>query len=191
MKKITLSFVASLITIYTIAQTTTWSLDKAHSKLGFSVTHLLVSDVDGNFKSFDAKITTTKEDFSDATVELTSDINSIDTDNEQRDGHLKSADFFDAAKYGSLTFKSKSFKKIDSKKYNVTGDLTLHGVTKPAELEITLRGTTVHPYTKKTVGGFKATGTLKRSDFGIGASTPGSVVSDEVAIYANAEFTKD
>ncbi len=191
MKKIKLSFIAVIIAVATFGQTKTWSLDKAHSKLGFSVTHLLVSDVDGNFKSFDARITTTQDDFLDAVVELTSDINSINTDNEQRDGHLKGADFFDAAKYGSFTFKSKSFTKIDNKKYKVAGDLTLHGITRPVDLEVTFGGTAVHPYTKKTVGGFKATGTLKRSDFGIGASTPGAVVSDEVAIYANAEFTKD
>lgn len=169
----------------------TWTLDKAHSKLGFSITHLLVSTVDGSFKSVDAKITSSKADFTDATFELTADVNTIDTDNEQRDGHLKGADFFDAAKFPSLTFKSTSIKKVAEKKYKLVGDLTLHGVTKSVTLDLTLGGTGVHPYSKKTIAGFKATGTLKRSDFGIGAATPGTVVSDEVELTANGEFSKD
>lgn len=169
----------------------TWSLDKAHAKLGFGVTHLLVSTVEGSFKTFDAKITSSKDDFSDAVIELTADVNSIDTDNEQRDGHLKGPDFFDAAKFSTITFKSKSFKKIADKKYKLIGDLTMHGVTKTVELEATLNGTAVHPFTKKTIAGFKVTGTLKRSDFAIGSTTPAAVLSDEVAINTNAEFVKE
>lgn len=184
-------FVLITFTIATATFAQTWSLDKAHAKLGFSVTHLLVSNVDGSFKSFDAKITSSKDDFSDAIIELTADINSIDTDNEQRDGHLKSPDFFDVAKYESLNFKSRNFKKIADKKYRLYGDLTLHGITKPVELDVTLGGTAVHPYSKKTIAGFKITGALKRSDFGIGASTPGAVVSDEVIINTNAEFIRE
>ena len=122
---------------------------------------------------------------------LTADVNTIDTDNEQRDGHLKNADFFDAAKFPSLTFKSTSIKKVADKKFKLVGDLTLHGVTKSVTLDLTLGGTGVHPYTKKTIAGFKATGTLKRSDFGIGAGTPSSAVSDEVELTANGEFSKD
>jgi polyisoprenoid-binding protein YceI len=167
-----------------------WALDKSHAKLGFSVKHLLISNVEGNFKSFDAKIISAKDDFSDAVIELTADINSIDTDNEQRDTHLKSPDFFDATNHATLSFKSKSFKKIADNKYKLAGDLTLHGVTKPVELDVTFNGTAVHPYTKKTVAGFNVTGTLKRSDFAIGNATPGAIVSDEVAINTNVEFIK-
>lgn len=183
-----------MLTVLVAASTTfaqTWSLDKSHAKLGFSVTHLLVSDVDGSFKNFDVKVTSSKEDFSDAVITLTADVNTINTDNEQRDGHLKGADFFDAAKYGTLSFKSKSFKKVGDKKYKLVGDLTLHGVTKQVELEVTLNGTAVHPYSKKTVAGFKISGTIKRSDFGIGGSTPGAIVSDEVVLASNIEITKD
>jgi polyisoprenoid-binding protein YceI len=169
----------------------TWSLDKAHARLGFTVTHLLVSDVEGGFKSFDLKVTSSKDDFSDAQVELTADVNSVSTDNEKRDAHIKSPDFFDAAKFGTLTFKSTSFKKVGDKKYKVTGNLTLHGVTKPVELDVTLNGTTIHPYSKKTVAGFKVTGVFKRSDFGIGAGTPTSVVSDEVTLNSSIEIIKD
>jgi len=168
----------------------TWSLDKAHAKLGFSVTHLMVSNVEGNFKSFDAKITSAQDDFSNAVIELSADINSIDTDDEKRDGHLKSPDFFDVAKFSTLTFKSTSFKKVADKKYKMEGDLTMHGVTRKVVLDVTLNGTAIHPYTKKTIAGFKVSGVIKRSDFAIGATVPGAVVSDEVEISTNAEFVK-
>ena len=88
-----------------------WGADTAHSKLGFEITHLMISDVEGSFKNFESKITASKDDFSDAVVELSADVNSVNTDNEKRDAHLLNADFFDAAKYPKLTFKSTSFKK--------------------------------------------------------------------------------
>jgi polyisoprenoid-binding protein YceI len=188
MKKIVL-FTFFLMSI-TVVFGQTWSLDKSHAKLGFSVKHLLISNVEGNFKSFDATITSEKDDFSDAIIELTADVNSINTDNEQRDDHLKGPDFFDAPNHSTLTFKSKTFKKIADKQYKLTGDLTLHGVTRPMELDVTFNGTAVHPYTKKTLAGFKVAGVLKRSDFGIGNSTPGAVVSNEVEISTNVEFIK-
>src|SRR6478735_5926314 len=155
-----------------------WALDNAHAKLNFSVTHLLISDVEGNFKTINGKITSAKEDFSDAQIEFTSDVNSINTDNADRDNHLKTPDFFDAAKFGTITFKSKSFKKVADKKYKLVGDLTAHGVTKPVEFDVTYNGTINHPYFKKPVAGFKLSGKIKRSDFGIGAGTPDAVVSD-------------
>lgn len=189
MKKNVLVLIALLVTGTTFAQT--WSLDKAHSKLGFSITHLMISSVDGSFKSVDAKITSSKDDFSDAVIELTAETSSIDTDNEKRDEHLKSPDFFDAAKYPSITFKSKSFKKTGDKKYKLTGDLTMHGVTKAVELDVVLGGVADHPYTKKKIAGFKISGVIKRSDFGIGAGTATTVLGDEVTIAAATEFTKD
>lgn len=189
MKKLNFLAVAILITSGAFAQT--WTVDKAHSGLGFTVTHLLVSEVDGSFKSFDAKITSSKEDFSDAVIEFTGDASSVFTNQEKRDEHLKSADFFDVAKFPTLTFKSKSVKKLDAKKYKVSGDLTLHGVTKPVELDVTLTGVTTHPYNKKTLAAFKIGGIIKRSDFAIGAATPVAVVGDEVVLNAKAEFFKD
>lgn len=189
MKKISSLLALVLIAGSTFAQN--WSLDKGHAKLGFGVTHLLLSTVEGSFKSFDAKLTSSKDDFSDAVIELTADVNTINTDMDKRDEHLKSPDFFDVAKFPTLTFKSKSFKKVDGKKYKLTGDLTLHGVTKTVDLDVIVNGPIVHPYTKKNVAGFKVTGTLKRKDFGIGAGTADAVVSDDVTINANAEFSKD
>jgi len=167
----------------------TWKLDKAHAKIRFTVTHLLVSEVDGWFKSFDAKIISTKDDFSDATVEMTAEVDSINTDNEQRDTHLKSADFFDATKYHTLAFKSKAFKKASDNTYQVTGALTMHGITKTIELNV-VGVTTAHPMTNKIIAGFKITGKIKRSDFGIGTSVPAIILGEEVQITVNAEFEK-
>ena len=168
-----------------------WTLDNSHAKLSFTITHLLISDAEGSFKKFSSTITSSKDDFSDAVIELSADVNSVDTDNDQRDEHLKKPDYLDAAKYPTLTFKSKSFKKVADKKYKLAGDLTLHGVTKPIELDVTYNGTAVHPYTKKTLAGFKITGSLKRTDYGIGTGTPEAVLSDEVKIVANTEFIKE
>ena len=189
MKKLSFLFVALLLAAGAMAQT--WTVDKAHSSLGFTVTHLVVSEVDGSFKAFDAKITSSKEDFTDAVIELTADASSVFTNQEKRDEHLKSPDFFDVAKYPTLTFKSKSVKKLDAKKYKVTGDLTLHGVTKTVDLDVTYGGTTTHPYTKKPLSAFKISTTIKRSDFGIGTGTPSGVVGDEVTVLAKTEFTKE
>jgi len=188
MKKLNILIIALFFTGAVNAQN--WTLDKAHSKLGFGVTHLLVSEVEGNYNSFDAKITSTKDDFSDAIVELSADVATVNTNNEGRDKHLKSPDFFDADKFNALTFKSKSLTKVEGKKYKMVGDLTLHGVTKTVTLDVTFNGTAVHPYNKKTIAGFKVSGSIKRSDFGVGGGTPTAVVSDEVAITANTEFVK-
>ncbi len=186
------ALVFAVATLFTVSAThaQTWMVDKAHSRVGFTVTHNLLSDVDGNFKTFDAKVTAAKPDLSDAVFDFTADVTSINTDNERRDGHLKSPDFFDAAKFPTLTFKSTSFKKVTGKTYTTTGDLTMHGVTKPVTLDVTMVG----PVLMKGMGGkeqekagFKVVGTLKRSDFGIG-SIPTAVVSDEIAIKVNGEF---
>ena len=189
MKKLNSLFVALFIAGSAFAQT--WSVDKAHSTLGFTVTHLVVSEVDGSFKTFDAKITSSKEDFTDAVIEFTGDAASVFTNNDRRDEHLRGPDFFDAAKFPTLTFKSKSVKKIDAKKYIVTGDLTFHGVTKTIDLDVTFSGVTEHPFNKKKLAAFKVGGIIKRSDFGIGAGTPVAVVGDEVTLNAKTEFYKD
>ena len=173
----------------TFAQT--WSIDKAHSRVGFNFTHLQVAQLGGTFGSIDGKLTSAKPDFSDAVVEFSADINSINTGVEQRDNHLKTADFFDAEKFPKLTFKSTSWKKVADKKYKVAGDLTMHGVTKPVVLDVVLGGTTTHPQTKKQLVGFKINGTIKRTDFGVSPATPAVFVSDEVNLDAATEFAKD
>jgi polyisoprenoid-binding protein YceI len=167
----------------------TWSADAAHSKLGFSITHMGVSDVEGSFKMTSATITTTGDDFSGATVELVADATSLNTEQDARDKHVKSDAFLDVAKYPTITFKSTSFKKTGANAYTVVGDLTLHGVTKPVTLTATVRnGLSM----KKTpVAGFKITGTLNRKDFGVGAGFGSAMLSDDVTVIANAEFDKN
>lgn len=190
MKTTLLSF-AALLTFSAAHAQSTWSVDKAHSRVGFSVTHLLLSEVDGNFKTFDAKLTASKADLSDAVFEMTADVNSVDTDNDRRDGHLKTADWFDAAQFSTVSFKSTGFKKVDGKKYKMMGNLTMHGVTKPVTLDATLVGPLVmeNPRGKQEKAGIKATGTINRNDFTVG-KPGGAVVSDEVELKIAGEFTK-
>lgn len=168
-----------------------WKSDAVHSRFGFSVTHMGISSANGQFKDYTISITNTAADFSDAVVELNAKVASIDTYNEMRNEHLKGADFFDAAKYPELTFKSTSFKKVKDKTFKVTGDLTLHGVTKKVELNAVLVGTAVNPQSKKELVGFKVTGTIKRTDFGIATGMPVAMLGDEVAITGDFEFVKD
>jgi polyisoprenoid-binding protein YceI len=195
MKKLTIITAAVLILVgfvyaFTAPASSEWTLDKAHGKLGFTISHLMVSEVEGWFRDFDAKITSTKEDFSDAIVTMTAQAASINTDVEKRDADLRSSNYFDVAKYPTITFKSKTFKKINDQNYLVTGDLTMHGVTKPVELNAFCR-TGTNPQSKNAVSGFKVTGKVKRLDFGIGTSAPVAMVGNDVDITANVEFIKN
>ncbi|HEY1024016.1 MAG TPA: YceI family protein [Sphingobacteriaceae bacterium] len=187
-KALVIAFV--LLQTAVFAQTTTWKVDKAHSKLTFSTTHLGISDIEGLFKDFDVTVNTSKEDFSDATFELTTKVGSIDTEVEMRDNHLKSADFFDAAKYPTMKFKSTSIKRAGANKYKLTGNFTLMGVTRPVTLDLWYRGTVTNPTSKAPTAGFQLTGTIKRSDFNLGPNFPAPMISDEVQIKADGEFTK-
>lgn len=192
MKKVTFLFILVATTIllaFKVKDVSVWEVDKNHSKIGFVVTHLLVSEVEGHFSKFDAKITTSNDDFSDAAVELSADIASINTDNEKRDIQLRSAEFFDVAKYPTLTFKSTSFKPVGNQKYIIKGNLTMHGITKPIILNGTIKQG-INPMNKKPVAGFKVSGTIKRSDFNVG-SYPPAIISNEVEINANGEFGKN
>lgn len=167
-----------------------WNNDPAHSQLGFTVTHLGVSDVSGFFNDFQVTINASKADFSDAVFEMTAKTASIDTRVEARNNHLKSADFFDVEKYPEMTFKSSSFKKSGSNKYKITGNLTLHGITKPVTLDAVYRGSVENPMSKKQTAGFQISGTIKRSDFQVGDKFPAQMVSDEVKIKADGEFAQ-
>ncbi|MCX8492273.1 MAG: YceI family protein [Cyclobacteriaceae bacterium] len=189
MKKFNTLLLALLVAGTVSAQN--WTLDKSHAKVGFGITHLMISDVEGAFNSFDAKLTSSKDDFSDAVVEFTADVNSINTNSEGRDKHLKNEDFFDAPKFGTLSFKGKSLTKVEGKKYKLVGDLTMHGVTKAVTFDVIVNGPVAHPFNKKTVAGFKVTGTINRGDFNLGTKYPSAILSEEVAITANAEFAKD
>ncbi len=170
---------------------TIWKNDPPHSQLGFTVTHMGISDVSGTFNDFDVAINSTKPDFSDASFELTAKAASIDTRVEARNNHLKSADFFDVEKYPELTFKSTGIRKVGTNKYKITGNLSLHGITKPVTMDMAYRGSVVNSMNKKTTAGFSVTGQIKRSDFQLGDKFPEAMISDVVRIKADGEFTQD
>ena len=172
-----------------IAQTN-WTFDDAHSNLQFSVTNLMVAEIEGSIVIREARLTTPNQDYTDATIYILADVNTIDTDNDARDEHLRSPDFFDAAKYPDLTFQSTTFKKVGENKYSVTGNLTFHGITKSVTMDV-IAAEAIRPYDSKAVVGFKASGVIKRSDFDISASTPSAILSDEVQIKGNAIFVKE
>lgn len=171
---------------------TTWKIDPAHSEVKFKVKHLVVSTVTGHFNNYTATAET-PGDFSDAKIAFEADVNSIDTKNEQRDGHLKSADFFDAANHPKLSFVSKSSKKKSANEFEVVGDLTIRGTKKEAKLDVVYNGT-VKGFGGIDVAGFEITGKINRQDFGLtwGALTEagGVVVGDDVKFEINAEFVK-
>jgi polyisoprenoid-binding protein YceI len=169
---------------------TTWTIDKNHSKIGFVVTHMAISEVEGNFKDFDATVVSKSDDFNGAEITFTAKTASIDTDNEKRDGHLKSPDFFEAEKFPDITFKGTLVKT--GGKYKAKGNLTMKGVTKPAEFDVTYGGTMDTGRGLKA--GFKLTGVVNRQDYGVkwGIKTPGGemVVSDDVTIICKVELDK-
>ena len=193
MKRILLSAAVTLGSAATSTQAQTWNLDKSHSKVKFSVSHMLISEVEGKFKMYDGKITSTKDDFSDATIEFNIDVNSIDTDDENRDKHLKGDDFFNAEKFPNITFKGKSMKKVSGKNYKLTGELTMRDVTKTVEFDVVYNGTTKDPW-GNTRAGFKVTGKLNRMQYGLkwnaALETGGLVVGEEVSLTADIEIIK-
>lgn len=173
---------------------TTWSIDPSHSEIQFKVKHLVISTVTGSFGTFDATLESDNDDFEGADIKFSADINSISTGNEDRDNHLKSDDFFNAAEHPKLTFESKSFEKTGDGTYKLTGDLTIRGNTKTVELAADYGGTVVDPY-GNTKAGFDVTGKINRKEFGLSWSAvteAGSVVvSDEVKLMLNVQFTKN
>jgi polyisoprenoid-binding protein YceI len=193
MKKLfSLMFVSIALIGSSFAQTAkTWNVDKMHSGLKFSVSHLVISEVDGSFKIFDGNMVTTKDDFSDAKINFTVDVNSINTDNASRDGHLKSDDFFNAEKFPTMTFVSTSFKKKSGAMYELVGNLTIRDVTKKVTFAVKYGGTTKDPY-GNTKAGFKATGTINRLQYGLKWNTlteaGGSVVGSDIDFTVNLEM---
>ncbi|OSZ77428.1 polyisoprenoid-binding protein [Chitinophagaceae bacterium IBVUCB2] len=188
MKKITLILAAFITLTAFTAVVATWQNDDAHSQLGFTVTHLGIADVSGTFNDFDVTIKSSKPDFNDATIELTAKTASIDTRVDARDNHLRSADFFDAAKYPTMSFKSTSIKKAGKNKYKLTGELNLHGITKEVIMELRYKGTVENPMSKKQTAGFQVIGVIKRTDFNLGNGFPPPMISNEVRIKADGEF---
>jgi polyisoprenoid-binding protein YceI len=167
---------------------TTWNVDNAHSKLGFSITHLQISDVDGNFRTYEGAVTTTKDDFDGAIVNFTVDPKTINTESEARDKHLLQEEYFDSEKFGKIEFKGAIMKKVSAKKYKLTGNLTLKGITKPVVFDVTYNGIAKDPW-GNTKAGFKFAGAIKRTDYNVGKSG-GLMLSEEVALAGAIELTK-
>ncbi|MEX0647306.1 MAG: YceI family protein [Balneolaceae bacterium] len=176
------------------AEKTAWALDPVHSEIQFKIKHLVISTVTGQFNSFDATMETPDGEFEGADIRFSADINSIDTRNEDRDTHLKSADFFKADEYPQLTFVSDSFTKTGDGEYTLTGDLTIRGTTKKVELNAEYGGTVVDPY-GQTKAGFDVTGSINRKEFGLtwnGVTEAGQlVVSDEVKLILSVQFVQN
>ena len=172
---------------------TTWKIDPSHSDVLFKVKHLMITTVTGQFSSFDGTMQTAGDDFSNANISFSADVDSISTKNEQRDQHLKADDFFAAAKYPKLTFVSKEVKKLDDENYKLIGDLTIRDHTHPVELSVEYGGTMVDPY-GQTKAGFELSGKINRKDFGLTftatTETGGIVLSDEVKLLASVQLVK-
>lgn len=173
---------------------TTWKVDKAHTKVGFSVSHLVITDVEGYFKDYDAQITASGDDFTKANINFTVNTNSIFTDNNDRDNHLRSDDFFNSEKYPQMTFKGKSIKKLGSDKYKLVGDFTIRDVTKQITLDVKYNGIIKDPW-GNTKAGFKVTGQINRFDFNLkwnkAIETGSLVVGKEVKLIIDLELIKN
>lgn len=173
--------------------TTKWVLDPTHSEIGFKVKHMMFTNVSGSFNSFEVTAETGSDDFSDAKIEFKANVNSISTNNEQRDTHLKSADFFDAEKFASIHFKATEFKKVDSNDFHLIGDLTIKDITKSVTLHVENGGLMKDPWGNLKAG-FTITGKINRTDFGLvwnaALETGGVLVSEEVKINCEIQLVK-
>lgn len=173
-------------------QISSWKVDKPHTSLKFSVSHLVISDVEGTFKTFDGSMESSKDDFSDAKINFIADVNSISTDNDMRDNHLKSDDFFNAAKFPQIKFVSTSFAPLGDNKYKLEGNLTIRDITKPVTFDVKYGGTV--NAMGGTHAGFKATTKINRFDYNLKwdkATEAGNMIAGkEVEITVNVDFKK-
>jgi polyisoprenoid-binding protein YceI len=190
MKKTALIIILSLFGIYSYSQKD-YAFDRSHARLSFSAVHFGISNVEGNFKNFDVMLKAGKDDFTDAEIEVTADISSINTENDMRDNDLKNESWFNAEKFPKLTFKSTAFKKLNDKKYVLEGNITMKGTTKPIKLDVIYNGRVQNPYSKKYMYGFTITGKLNRTDFKVGTSTLANVVGEQIEIKSNVEFVSE
>jgi len=175
------------------ATTTKWAIDPTHSEVHFKVKHLVISTVTGSFKTFSGTASFENGNLENATIEFSIDPASIDTNQEQRDGHLKSADFFDAEKYPAITFKSTSLKQIKGENYKLTGDLTVRGVTKQVDVDAEYGGIAKDGYGNIKMG-FEVTGVIHRKDFGLTwnsvTEAGGVVVGEDIKLSANIQLAQ-
>ena len=172
---------------------TKWVLDPTHSELRFKIRHLMISNVSGALKNFQAEVEMDDADFSSAKVHLTAEMGSITTNNEQRDAHLRNSDFFEVDKYPELKFSSTRVEKIDSDTFALHGELTLKGITKPVKLNVEYNGLSKDPWGGER-SGFLVTGKINRTDWGVNFNsvleTGGVALSDEVKIDSEIQLVK-
>jgi len=172
---------------------TKWAVDASHSSLDFSVKHMMIAKVKGTFHTFEAQIEADPSDLTSASIRFDIDLNSIDTKNSDRDAHLRSADFFEIEKYPKLTFVATSIERTGDGEYDVTGDVSLHGVTRSETFEVSFEGAGKDPWGNEKAG-FSAKGSLKRSDYGLTYNavleTGGVLIGDEVKISIEIEAAK-
>lgn len=182
-----------LLSIFKNMATKTWNLDPAHSEVGFKVKHMMITNVSGSFGKFDVQTQTVGEDFSTAQVTFTADISTISTGNTDRDGHLRSPDFFDAEKYPQLKFVSTRMEKADDSNFILHGNLTIKGVTNPVKLDVEFGGVGKDPWGNEKAG-FSLTGKIKRTDWNLGwnaaLETGGVIVSEDVKLQAEIQLLK-
>lgn len=175
-------------------ETTKWILDPTHSELLFKIKHLMITNVKGEFQKFNVNVESNGNDFSDAKVSAVIDTESIFTNNEDRDAHLRSADFFDAEKYPSITFNSTELNKLDDDNYQLKGILDMHGVEKELILDVEFGGFAKDPYGNHKAG-FSVSGKLNRKDWGLNWNAAleagGVMVSDEVRLNAEVQFVQE
>jgi len=173
--------------------TTKWALDPTHSEIQFKVKHLMISTVTGQFNQFNGTVETKGDDFTTSKIHFTADISSISTNNEQRDAHLRTGDFFDAENHPQLIFEGDKLEKIDDEEYKLHGTLTIRGTSKKVTLKVEFGGLIQDPWGNTRVG-FSVTGKINRKDYGVSFSpvseTGGLLLGDEIKINANAEFVK-
>jgi polyisoprenoid-binding protein YceI len=179
----------ALVAPFALAQTSTWVPDKAHSEVDFSILHMSLTQVRGRFGNIGGTVVMNESDLTKSTVNVTIDVTSVDTGVAARDNDLKSANFFDAAQFPSATFTSTSIAKSGSG-LAISGNLTLHGVTKPVVLNADAPKGPVNGMDKKPHYGFSATTTLKRSDFGIASKVPTAIVGDDVTLTIDLDVAK-
>jgi polyisoprenoid-binding protein YceI len=169
---------------------TRWAIDPSHSEVQFKVKHLMITNVTGQFGVIGGTAESNGADFSNTSVTFSADVNSVNTGNDQRDGHLKSPDFFDAATFPAISFKSSNF---DANSGKITGDLTIRDVTKPLTFDVEFSGTNTDPW-GNTKAGFSITGKINRTDFGLNWNAAlekgGVLVSEEVKLSAEIQLVK-
>jgi polyisoprenoid-binding protein YceI len=191
MKLFSSLFFVLLFTSVIASAETTYTVDPSHTNVNFSVSHMVISTVTGKFSDVNGTLVSSKDDFSDAKINIIIQSKSITTDNDKRDEHLRSADFFDVTKFPEATFKSTSIKKNGKDKYVIKGDLTMHGVTKSVDLSATFKGKAKSPW-GQTVAAFKGTTTFDRKDWGLtwnkAMEAGGVLVGEEIELTFNVEL---